>query len=65
MGRLFCLKRYHKINLDEHVKDGLKNQLSLIDIQVNGVVDEFQRNIKQQVIIVPGSSKEARTKDGI
>ena len=54
----FASKRYHKINLDEHVKDGLKNQLSLIDIQVNGVVDEFQRNIKQQVIIVPGSSKE-------
>ena len=58
----FASKRYHKINLDEHVKEGLKNQLSLIDIQVDGVVDEFQRNIKQQVIIVPGSSKEGSHK---
>ena len=58
----FASKRYHKINLDEHVKDGLKNQLSLLDIQVDGVVDELQRNIKQQVIIVPGSSKEGSYK---
>ena len=58
----FASKRYHKIKLDEHVKDGLKNQLSLLDIQVDGVVDEFQRNIKQQVIIVPGSSKEGSHK---
>ena len=35
----FASKRYHKINLDEHVKEGLKNQLSLIDIQVDGVFD--------------------------
>ena len=54
----FASKRYHKINLDEHVKEGLKNQLSKLDIQVDGVVNDHQRNIKQQVIIVPGSSKE-------
>jgi len=58
----FASKRYQKINLDEHVKEGLKNQLSLIDIQVDEVVDEFQRNIKKQVIIVPGSSKEGSHK---
>ena len=58
----FASKRYYKINLDEHVKDGLKNQLSLLDIQVDGVVDESQRKIKQQVIIVPGSSKEGSHK---
>ena len=54
----FASKRYQKINLNEHVKEGLKNQLSILDIQVDGVVDKHQRNIKQQVIIVPGSSKE-------
>jgi len=54
----FASKRYQKINLKEHVKEGLKNQLSILDIQVDGVVDKHQRNIKQQVIIVPGSSKE-------
>ena len=54
----FASKRYQKINLDEHVKEGLKNQLSKLDIQVDGVVNDHQRNIKQQVIIVPGSSKE-------
>lgn len=58
----FSSKRYHKINLDEHVKEGLKNQLSLIDIRVDEVVDEFQRHIKKQVIIVPGSSKEGSHK---
>ena len=58
----FASKRYHKINLDEHVKEGLKNQLSLIDIQVDVFVDESQRNIKKQVIIVPGSSKEGSHK---
>ena len=58
----FASKRYHKNSLDEHVKDGLKNQLSLIDIQVDGAVDEFQRNIQQQVIIVPGSSKDGSHK---
>ena len=54
----FALKRYHKISINEHVKEGLKNQLSILDIQVDEVVAEHQRNIKQQVIIVPGSSKE-------
>ena len=54
----FASKRYQKINQDEHVKEGLKNQLSLLDIQVDRVVDKHQRNVKQQVIIVPGSSKE-------
>jgi ADP-heptose:LPS heptosyltransferase len=54
----FASKRYQKINLNEHVKEGLKNQLSILDIQVDEVVDKHQRNIKQQVIIVPGSSKE-------
>jgi len=54
----FASKRYQKINLNEHVKEGLKNQLSILDIQVDGVVDKHQRNIKQQVIIVPGSSKK-------
>jgi len=54
----FASKRYQKINLNEHVKEGLKNQLSILDIHVDGVVDKHQRNIKQQVIIVPGSSKE-------
>ncbi len=54
----FASKRYQKINQDEHVKEGLKNQLSILDIQVDRVVDKHQRNVKQQVIIVPGSSKE-------
>ena len=54
----FALKRYHKISINEHVKEGLKNQLSILDIQVDEVVYDHQRNIKQQVIIVPGSSKE-------
>ena len=54
----FALKRYHKISINEHVKEGLKNQLSILDIQVDEVVYDRQRNIKQQVIIVPGSSKE-------
>tara|TARA_B100000927_G_scaffold153173_1_gene123441 strand:+ start:182 stop:1066 length:885 start_codon:yes stop_codon:yes gene_type:complete len=54
----FASKRYQKINQDEHVKEGLKNQLSILDIQVDRVVDKHQRNVRQQVIIVPGSSKE-------
>tara|TARA_Y100000022_G_scaffold179851_1_gene171417 strand:- start:311 stop:1195 length:885 start_codon:yes stop_codon:yes gene_type:complete len=54
----FALKRYQKISINEHVKEGLKNQLSILDIQVDEVVYDHQRNIKQQVIIVPGSSKE-------
>ena len=54
----FSSKRYQKINLDEHVKEGLKNQLRLLDVQVDNNVDEHQRNVKKQVIIVPGSSKE-------
>ena len=54
----FALKRYQKIGANEHVKEGLKNQLSILDIQIDEVVAEHQRNIKQQVIIVPGSSKE-------
>ena len=54
----FASKRYQKINLDEHVKEGLKNQLGMLDIKVDGAVDEHQRNVKQQVIIVPGSSKD-------
>ena len=54
----FALERYQKISVNEHVKEGLKNQLSILDIQIDEVVAEHQRNIKQQVIIVPGSSKE-------
>jgi len=54
----FASKRYQKINLDEHIKEGLKNQLSILDIQVEEVVDEHKRNVKQKVIIVPGSSKD-------
>ena len=54
----FASRRYQKINFDEHVKEGLKNQLSILDIQVCEVVNDHQRNIKQQVIIVPGSSKD-------
>ena len=59
----FASKRYKKINLDEHVKDGLKNQLSLIGIKVkdNDVI-HCERKIKKQVIIVPGSSKEGYQK---
>jgi len=60
---LFASKRYKKINLDEHVKDGLKNQLSLIGIKVkNNDTTHYERKIKKQVIIVPGSSKEGYQK---
>jgi ADP-heptose:LPS heptosyltransferase len=54
----FASKRYKKINLDEHVQEGLKNQISRLNIQVDEVVNELKRNVKRQVIIVPGSSKE-------
>ena len=58
----FASKRYHKINLDEHVKEGLKNQLCLLDIHVDEIVDKYKRKIKKQVIIVPGSSKDGSHK---
>ncbi len=59
---LFASKRYQKVNLDEHVKDGLKNQLRILDIQVDDTINEHHRIIKKQVIIVPGSSKEGSHK---
>ena len=60
---LFASKRYKKINLAEHVKDGLKNQLSLIGIKVkDNDITHYERKIKKQVIIVPGSSKEGYQK---
>ena len=58
----FALKRYQKISVNEHVKEGLKNQLRILDIQVDDTINEHHRIIKKQVIIVPGSSKEGSHK---
>ena len=59
----FASKRYQKINFDEHVKDSLKNQLSLLGIKVDeNIITDFKKKIKNQVIIVPGSSKDGSKK---
>lgn len=56
----FASKRYYKINYNEHVKEGLKNQISLLNINSFDYYSyKTARSIKKQVIIVPGTSKSA------
>ena len=63
---IFASKRYLKNNFDELVSLSLKKQIKVIGIFGNEKFhNKLQRSIQRKIILVPGSSKVGRKKDGI
>lgn len=58
----FATHRYISSNLNEHAKEGLQNQLSLLGISQRKNLNPIKRIVKKQIIFVPGSSINGKHK---